>query len=301
MRRPVADLPGDFWGGWIAIITVASFVALVWIVVDIYRAGVRPEDGHEVWDETLREGTKPAPLWWFWFILALMSLSVVYLMLYPGLGTWRGALGWSQAGHYEARAADYDRRFAAARARLLTMSEAAIAADGDAMASASHIYANHCAACHGHDARGQASRFPDLRDGAWQWGGDAVQIAETIRGGRQAAMPPWKDVVGASGVDKLADYALALSAGRAGDPAVAEGGALYAQYCIACHGPDGSGNPMLGAPALNDAAWNYGGDRGAVIESIAAGRAGTMPAFGAQLDATQVRLLTVWLRPQAGR
>ena len=70
-RKAVADLPSEFWGGWIATITVASFVALLWLVIDVYRSG---PDGNEqqVWDETLREGAKPAPIWWFWFILALM-------------------------------------------------------------------------------------------------------------------------------------------------------------------------------------------------------------------------------------
>jgi cytochrome c oxidase cbb3-type subunit 3 len=297
----VADLPSDFWGGWIALITIASFVALLWLVIDIYRAGSDPEDVHAVWDENLREGTKPAPLWWFWFILALMSLSVVYLMLYPGLGTWRGALGWSQAGHYDAREADYQRSFGAARERLLVMPGDALAADGDAMASASHVFASECASCHGRDARGQADRFPDLRDAAWQWGGDEARISETIRVGRQAAMPPWKDVVGAAGVEKLADYVLALPGGHAADPAVAEGGALFAQYCIACHAPDGSGNPMLGAPALNDVAWNYGADRESVVASIAGGRNGTMPAFGSRLDDVQIRMLAVWLQPAPRR
>jgi len=293
----MADLPGDFWGGWIALITVASFVALVWLVIDIYRAGSDPEEAHAVWDENLREGTKPAPLWWFWFILALMSLSVIYLILYPGLGSWRGALGWSQAGHYDARVADYERSFGAARARLLAMSGESLAADGDAMASASHLFASQCASCHGRDARGQAERFPDLRDAAWQWGNGEARISETIRDGRQAAMPPWKDVVGVAGVEKLADYVLALAGGHPDEAGVGEGRTLFTQYCIACHGPDGSGNPMLGAPALNDAAWNYGGHRDAVIASITAGRTGTMPAFGTRLDDVQIRLLTAWLRP----
>jgi cytochrome c oxidase cbb3-type subunit 3 len=297
----MADLPGNFWGGWIALVTIASFVALVWLVVDIYRAGADPDDAHAVWDENLREGTKPAPLWWFWFILALMSLSVVYLMLYPGLGTWPGALGWSQPGQFELRTADYQRRFGAARERLLAMSGVALAADGDAMASAAHVFAGQCASCHGRDARGQADRFPDLRDAAWQWGGDEARIAETIRDGRQAAMPPWRDVVGAPGVEKLADYVLALSAGRASDPAVSEGAALFAQYCTACHGPDGAGNPLLGAPALNDDAWNYGGRREAVVASIAGGRTGRMPAFSSRLDDVQIRLLAVWLQPDPGR
>jgi cytochrome c oxidase cbb3-type subunit 3 len=169
------------------------------------------------------------------------------------------------------------------------------------MASAAHVFAGQCASCHGRDARGQAERFPDLRDAAWQWGGDETRIAETIRGGRQAAMPPWRDVVGAPGVEKLADYVLALSAGHASDPAVAQGAALFAQYCVACHGPDGGGNPLMGAPALNDGAWNYGARREAVVASIAGGRTGTMPAFGSRLDDVQIRLLAVWLQPDSGR
>ena len=94
----MADMPTEFWGGWIVVITVTTFFALMWFVIDVYRSGDEPHE-QEVWDETLREGARPAPIWWFWFILALMIVSVIYVMLYPGLGPWRGALGWSQGGH----------------------------------------------------------------------------------------------------------------------------------------------------------------------------------------------------------
>jgi cytochrome c oxidase cbb3-type subunit 3 len=63
--------------------------------------------------------------------------------------------------------------------------------------------------------------------------------------------------------------------------------------------PDGGGNPLLGAPALNDATWNYGGDHAQVIESISKGRNGVMPAFGTRLDETQIRLLAAWLKTGA--
>lgn len=51
-------------------------------------------DQHEriTWNETLNEGKNPAPMWWFWLILATMIFSVIYLMLYPGLGSYSGAL-----------------------------------------------------------------------------------------------------------------------------------------------------------------------------------------------------------------
>ena len=294
----MADLPSDFWGGWIAAITILSFIALLWLVVDIYRAGPDGNE-HQVWDETLREGTKPAPLWWFWFILALMIISVVYVMLYPGLGRWRGALGWSQGGQISERFVDFEGQFGTQRRYVLGQPLEALAASGAAMRSARRVFNNNCSSCHGRDAAGQARQFPDLTDAAWQWGADEAQLVETIRSGRQAVMPPWLTAAGPEGVERLADHVLALSRGESGDVKMGEGGYLYQQYCAACHGPDGAGNPLLGAPALNDASWTYGGERAEIVESIANGRSGVMPAFGTRLDETQIRLLAAWLKAGA--
>ena len=294
----MADMPTEFWSGWIVAITVTTFLALLWFVIDVYRGGDEHHE-QEVWDETLREGAKPAPIWWFWFILALMTVSVIYVMLYPGLGSWRGTLGWSQGGHIAERFAAYDAEFGPERRRLFGQPLEALAADPAAMRSAWRIFNGNCSSCHGEDAAGQARQFPDLTDTAWQWGADEAQIIQSIVAGRQAAMPAWLAVAGPQGVGQLADYVIALSRGEADAAAVAEGGARFQQLCMACHGPDGSGNPLLGAAALNDAVWNYGGDRAAVIESITMGRNGVMPAFGARLDETQIRLLAAWLKAGA--
>jgi cytochrome c oxidase cbb3-type subunit 3 len=294
----VADFPSEFWGGWIVAITVAGFVALLWFIIDVYRSG---PDGNEeqVWDETLREGAKPAPIWWFWFILSLMIISVIYVMLYPGLGTWRGALGWSMGGRIEERFDDYAGQFGTRRRVILELPLVELANSNSAMRSAWRVFNNNCSSCHGRDGAGQAQQFPDLTDAAWQWGSDESQIVETIHSGRQAEMPGWLAAAGEAGVSQLADYVLILSSGEAHTAAAANGGTLYQQFCVACHGPDGAGNPLLGAPALNDRAWTYGGERTQVIESIANGRSGTMPAFGTRLDETQIRLLAAWLKAGA--
>ena len=73
------------------------------------------------------------------------------------------------------------------------------------------------------------------------------------------------------------------------------GQAQYNQLCIACHGLDGSGNTMFGAPSLIDEVWLYGDSDEAVQHSIGVGRTGKMPAFGERLDDTQIRLLVAWL------
>jgi cytochrome c oxidase cbb3-type subunit 3 len=106
-------------------------------------------------------------------------------------------------------------------------------------------------------------------------------------------MPPWQMVLNDDGVAKVADYVLALANGNA--PADSEAATSYRTYCTACHGLDGSGVAALGAPALNDKVWLYGGSAAAVRESIALGRTGVMPPFGERLDTTEVKLLTAWL------
>lgn len=294
----MADLPSEFWGGWIAAITVASFVALLWFIIDVYRSG---PDGNEqqVWDETLREGAMPAPIWWFWFILILMMISLFYVMLYPGLGRYQGALGWSMGGRIEERFVDYEQQFGTQRGLILKLPLDELADSDSAMRSAERVFKNNCSSCHGSEAAGQAQQFPDLTDAEWQWGSDESQVVETIHSGRQAAMPGWLAVAGDDGVGHLADYVLSLSSGRRDSAASTAGGPLFQQYCVACHGPDGAGNPMLGAPALDDQAWTYGGERAQVLESIAHGRNGTMPAFGTRLDKTQIRLLAAWLKAGA--
>ena len=292
----MADMPSSFWAGWIVVITVTSFIALAWFLRDVYRdSGADAANEDEVWDETLREGARPAPIWWFWFILALMTVSVVYLMLYPGLGRYQGAFKWSQGGQIAGRFADYDAQFGPERRRLQGLTLAELSADPAAMQSAWRIFNNNCTSCHGRDAKGQAALFPDLTDAAWQWGGDEARIVETIRSGRQAAMPAWGPVIAAQNIETLTDYVRGLQSANAGAPAAGDGASLFQQFCAACHGPTGSGQAMLGAPALDDAAWLYGGERAQVIQTITRGRNGAMPAFGSRLDATQIRLLAAWL------
>lgn len=292
----MADLPADFWSGWIILLFVVGFIGLGWLVLSVYFLPSAHDHGSEepVWDDTLREGSSPAPVWWFWMILAAMVFSVIYLMLYPGLGSYAGALKWSQGGQVQDHTRDYIDEFAAVRAELLALSEDELAVHPQAMAAAIRLFRDNCAACHGENAHGQAALFPSLRDADWQWGGSADQIGQTIRNGRQAVMIPWLAVLGDVGVNNVAAYVQTLAnGGEQGHP----GQAQYQQLCIACHGPSGDGNPLLGAPRLNDDIWLYGGEIDAIRTSISAGRNGQMPAFSERLDELQIKLLVGWLLP----
>lgn len=293
----MADMPTDFWSGWIILLSLLSFGGLLWLVLSIYFLRAGPERGKvsgedPVWDENLHEGDNPAPFWWFWLLLAAMVFSVIYLMLYPGFGSYAGALKWSQGGQFREHQREFVAEFAARRTELADRDLAALAADPELMAVAQGLFQQHCAACHGRQGTGQARLFPNLRDAAWQWGGGPDRIEQTIRQGRTAAMPAWGAVLGEEDLGAVADYVGRLAGGAPEDH---PGGAVFGQYCAACHGPGGEGNPALGAPRLNDAIWLYGGGLPAITTSIGQGRNGRMPAFADRLDDLQIRLLVAWL------
>lgn len=302
---PTADLPAGFWAGWIAVLTVASLIGLGWLVYSVYFGGngssaasaEGSDEGEDEprWDGNLREGAHPAPMWWFWLLFGSLAISVLYLMLYPGLGSYAGALQWSQGGRLNASMAAFEARFGPRRQAIAQAPLAELRADPDLMASAWGLFQRNCAACHGQDAQGQAQRFPDLTDGEWQWGGSAADIEQSIRQGRQAVMVGWLAPLGEEGVRQVADYTLQLLQGP--PPDGHPGRVPYLQFCAACHGPQGAGNPLLGAPSLVDQISLYGNDAQAIEQSIALGRSGLMPAFVGRLDDAQIRLLTALLAP----
>jgi cytochrome c oxidase cbb3-type subunit 3 len=293
----MADLPGDFWSGWIIVITVVSFMALVWLVFNIYffsNGKLAQHDGGQepVWDENLREGSNAPPLWWFWLILSAMVFTVIYLILYPGLGSFKGVLNWSQDSRLQSSYDTYEAQFGDKRKAIAESSLASLQNNPALMDTAERIFSRNCAACHGPDGRGQSSLFPNLKDIDWQWGGSAEQIEQTIRLGRSANMISWQAVLGDENVANVTDYVLALGTGEADQH---PGKVQYMQFCIGCHGVDGKGNILLGAPDLSDDSWLYGGSVENVRISISQGRNGIMPAFGERLDDAQIKMLVAWL------
>ncbi len=289
----MADLPSAFWSGWIAVLTLVSLAGLVWLACSVYFGGDREPEAGPTWDTDLKEGDRPAPMWWFWLLFASLILSLVYLMLFPGLGSFQGLLDWSQGSRLAASRADYEARFAGVRSEIAAMSLTEIQSDAELMAAAERIFRRECAACHGPEGRGQADMFPDLRDADWQWGGEQEQIRQSIRGGRNAVMTAWGAVLGADGVEQVADYVPRLADGGDEDH---PGKAAYDQYCAVCHGVDGGGNVLLGAPRLSDRVWLYGGDPDSIRETLNNGRFGVMPAFDEQrLDDTRLQLILALL------
>ncbi len=282
----------------IIILTVVNVAGCIWLLWWTRRspgeASITEHTTGHVWDEDLTELNNPLPRWWLWLFIITVVFAVAYLVLYPGLGTWRGTLGWTSQSEHAT-----DARLNAARIEKTLTPYAArtvgeLTADSAALNIGRNLFLNNCATCHGSDGGG-APGFPNLTDKDWLWGGDPDTVLATVTNGRMGVMPPWGEALGSSGVENVLAYVMSLSGRKleAGDAAA--GKQKFAELCSACHGPDGRGNPAMGAPNLTDATWLHGGSLAAVRETIEKGRTGTMPAHVARLGETRVKLLAAYV------
>ncbi|HZL93205.1 MAG TPA: cbb3-type cytochrome c oxidase N-terminal domain-containing protein, partial [Vicinamibacterales bacterium] len=99
----MSQFTSDFWDLYIAGISLASIIACgVFLKMQsvVRKTGKTDTTGH-TWDEDLSELDNPLPRWWAWLFYLTIAFSLVYLVLYPGLGSYRGTLGWSQIGQLE--------------------------------------------------------------------------------------------------------------------------------------------------------------------------------------------------------
>lgn len=296
----MTSMPFEFWSWWIAILTLTSLAGLGWVTYSAYfsadrRASTEDEGAQSdtVWDENLREGGRPAPLWWFWLLFGLLIVSVAYLILYPGLGIYQGVLNWSSGHKLTNRMMEYEMAFAPKRAAILELSFEELHANDDYMKKAERLFGEHCAACHGRNAQGQANRFPSLIDEEWMWGGTIDAIDTTIRKGRRASMTGWAETLDNEELNLMVDLVLDMGRGEPVDNHIIK--PVYDAICLTCHAADGRGIIALGAPDLTNEIYLYGNDRASIKYTIAQGRFGEMPAFDNLLDDTEIKLLVAWI------
>ncbi|MBL8265162.1 cytochrome-c oxidase, cbb3-type subunit III [Steroidobacter sp.] len=286
----------------IVVFTAINIVACLWLMWWTARTRVAASDssnegagktGH-VWDGDLEELNNPLPRWWLGLFIITILFGAGYLTFYPGLGNFAGTSEWSSAGAYEEQIATQRATFESRLASLQDRSLRELAGNSNAMATAKNLFSANCAGCHGSDARG-AKGFPNLTDSDWLWGGDEQRLLETIAQGRHGIMPALGSVLGETGVNEVASYVVSLSGGKAPADWVQAGEKRFAMLCVACHGPDAKGNPLLGAPNLTDNVWLHGGDFASVRATITNGRDNQMPAHQDLLGDTKVKLLAAYV------
>ena len=292
----MADFTHPFWSWWVIIPTVLGLLWCAWLAWSNAQAATSGEDGEaeHVWDEDIRENNNPLPKWWLNLFYITVVFAFAYLILYPGLGSFQGVLGWSQLGQYQDELDDAEARYAPLYEKYGSQTLEELNQNPEAMGTAGRLFSTNCSICHGADARGTAG-FPNLRDDKWLYGGDGETIKFSITNGRGGVMPAWLPAVGEQGVAELTEYLLSLQKSPADPQLAVAGEEKFKIFCVACHGADATGNQALGAPDLTDDTWLYGGKSATISESISKGRQGVMPAHKDLLNENQIHLLTAYV------
>lgn len=286
-----------FWNMLIFVGTVGGIIVL-YLFTRSFSAERPPGEGVQsmghVWDGDLEELNNPLPRWWLNMFYITMVWAVVYLLLYPGVGSHPMLLGWSQVKQYNEEMAAAEQRYGPIFEQFMSEDVAVVARRPEALKIGRRLFVNYCASCHGSDAGGNPG-FPNLRDGDWLYGSTPEAIKTSIMNGRSGIMPPWRDALGEDGVNNVAQYVLSLSGRKVDEAAVKAGETQFNQFCVACHQAGGIGNQVLGAPNLTNGIWLYGGSAKAVEVSIAGGRNGLMPPHADFLGEAKVHLLAAYV------
>jgi cytochrome c oxidase cbb3-type subunit 3 len=291
----MTDFTSEFWSLFISVVTVVSIAGCAWLLKSqsIRRPAKTDTTGH-VWDEDLAEWNNPLPRWWSWLFYLTIAFSVVYLVLYPGLGSWRGTLGWTQVGELRQENQLAEKQFGPIYDKFAAMDYETLGRTPEALAIGQKLFLNNCAQCHAADGGGSRG-FPNLADRDWLYGGDAQSIQASITDGRRGTMPPFGEALGEQKIKDAAHYVLSLSGGAADSIRVARGKDVFLSTCAACHGAEGKGNPALGAPNLTDRIWLHGSGEAAIIQTVTNGRSSQMPAHKELLSEAKIRLLTAYV------
>ena len=268
--------------------------------------------GH-VWDG-IRELNNPMPRWWLWVLYASIVWSIGYYIAYPAIPLvndyTKGMLGYSSRAEVAQEMAKAQEAQKGMRNRIAAASLEDIRTDAQlrefAIAGGRSAFNVNCSQCHGSGAQGFVG-YPNLNDDEWIWGGTVDAIHETITHGirntasddaRASDMPAFvkDEIIEKADAESLANYVLSLS-GKSDDKSAAP---LFEEHCAACHGESGEGMADLGAPALNNDIWLYGGDKDAIVDMISNSKGGVMPAWGQILDEVTVKQLAIYVHSLGG-
>ena len=282
------------WSLFIIIGTLGSLVGTLWLLAaNRSQPGPEPGTTGHVFDG-IEELENPLPRWWLSMFVGTIVFAVGYLIYYPGLGSFAGIAGWSSQSQWAEDVRAREARFAPLYAEIAGVPLDELLSDRQAQQIGRRLYLNNCSTCHGLTAQG-AFGFPDLTDQQWLWGDTFDAIKTSIQHGRTGAMAAWGPALGDSGVVEVSHYVAGLAGGEHDAGLATLGETHFATFCVACHGPEGTGNQVLGAPDLTNGIWLYGGTPDQIAFTVRHGRNGIMPPHLDLLGEDRTHILAAYI------
>lgn len=271
--------------------------------------------GHE-WDG-IEELNTPMPRWWLWVFYASIVFGIGYAVAMPSIplvnSHFKGLIGHSDRASVSQAIDEMRAERAVLGTKLTNASLEEIQADPElfrfAMAAGKSAFGDNCATCHGSGAQGFKG-YPSLNDDIWLWGGTFEDIRHTlvvgIRAKHEETRLSLMQAYGREGlltsdeIDDLTQYVLNLSGNATDMAAVDRVSELFQEQCSSCHGTEGKGDQMQGAPNLTDNEWLYGGEPLDIETTLINGRQGVMPNWNERLTPETISALAVYVHSLGG-
>ncbi|MBR3370747.1 MAG: cytochrome-c oxidase, cbb3-type subunit III [Rhodobacteraceae bacterium] len=274
--------------------------------------------GHS-WDG-IEEYDNPMPRWWVWIFIITIIWSVGYWVAYPAWpgikSSTAGLLGYSSRANVATEISEFEARNEQFFVQLVDTDLEDLRDNDDlhrfAVNAGAAVFRAQCSQCHGSGGAGvQAAGYPNLLDDDWLWGGTYDDIVTTVTWGirnedfadaRWSEMPAFgrDGLLEDAEIDQIVHHVLSLS-GSDHDAQLASAGAeLFEINCASCHGDGGEGDYFLGAPALNNQVWLYGGSFDAIRETVYYSRFGVMPGFENRLREAEIRAVAAYVHQLGG-
>jgi cytochrome c oxidase cbb3-type subunit 3 len=290
----------SFWSFWVSIISLGSIFGSLWLIYITRKSQTTDTETEKTMGHTfdgIEEYDNPLPKWWMYMFVGTCVFALAYYALYPGLGNYKGLLGWTQVGQWEAEVQTAEEKYGPIFEAYAATPIDELVQDAEAMKVGQRLYANNCSVCHGSAGRG-AIGFPNLTDNDWLYGGTEEAIKATLTNGRMGNMPAkgLNPAMTNAQVDDMVHYLLSFSERSDNAEAAERGAAMYQTACAACHGADAKGNQAIGAPNLTDNIWLYGSTPKRITHTLLYGRAGVMPAQLERLGEEKIHLLTAYVK-----
>ncbi|MEO0881959.1 MAG: cytochrome-c oxidase, cbb3-type subunit III [Pseudomonadota bacterium] len=276
--------------------------------------------GHS-WDG-ITELNNPLPRWWLNIWYMTIAWAVIYMILMPAIPglpftdqtNTTGVRGHSDRSEVATALTRLETQRQDMSTALLSASLEEILTDRDlqqfALAMGESAFGDNCATCHGSGGRG-AIGYPSLADDVWLWSGSLEGIETTIKHGirhetnldtRYSLMPNFgrDGILTSDQIDDVVAHILTISDRASDVQASARGAQIFAEQCSSCHGTEGTGDPLQGAPNLTDGEWLFGGSSTDIYNSIYVARNAHMPAWDNRLDEATIKALSVYVHSLGG-
>lgn len=308
----------EFWSLWIAGLTITNLI-LVGIIFYFCNNNDKTDSGtpegeaiDHVYDDDIYEFNNPLPTWWTYLFKGMFVVTILYLILYPGLTYFGNIFQWASTTENSLvsdkpsetiQINQYEKEIELANAIYLPVLQKYSQLPFDELLQSKQglkigqrLFANNCTQCHGSAGKGSLG-FPNLTDHDWLYGGDPETIVQTITHGRRGMMLPRGGLpLTDEDIDTVTEYLVKLSGRKFDQEKAAKGQMAFIKGCFACHGMAGTGNQMMGAPNLTDSIWLYGGSRQAIKKTLLLGRNGVMPNFNHRLNEDQIKLIAAYVK-----